>query len=303
MRLGRGDDSNVEDRRGLGGAGLKLGLGGTLVVAALSLIFGRDFLSMVDGGGGAPASPEQVERRKASEAPLEEVAVASFNDAQDVWDRALGDRYDPAKLVLFWDGTRSGCGDASAAMGPFYCPLDRKVYIDLGFYRELARRFGAPGAFAQAYVIAHEVGHHVQNELGIARRVQAAQERDPSARNTLSVRMELQADCLAGAWARTLGERGRLDPGDIDAGLRAAAAVGDDRIQRQTTGRVRPEAFTHGTAEQRARWFRRGYDAGNLDAGNLDACDTFGDGAVAEDGAGPRGRAQRRSGAPDERSP
>jgi uncharacterized protein len=275
MRLGSRDRSNVEDRRGLGGTGLRLGLGGTLVLVALSLIFKQDFLSMVGGGTEAPVSPEQVEQRKAGESQLEEVAVASFNDAQDVWARALGDRYRASRLVLFWDGTRSGCGDASSAMGPFYCPLDEKVYIDLGFYRELARRFGAPGEFAQAYVIAHEVGHHVQHVLGIAPRVREAQERDPSSRNVLSVRMELQADCLAGAWGRSVGERGQLDPGDIEAGLRAAAAVGDDRIQQKTTGSVQPERFTHGTAEQRARWFRRGYESASRDA-----CDTFGKGAV-----------------------
>ncbi len=282
MRIGNRDRSNVEDRRGLGGTGMRLGLGGTLVLVALSLIFKQDFLSMV-GGGDAPVAPEQVEQRKAGETELEQVAVASFNDAQDVWARELGDRYRASKLVLFWDGTRSGCGDASSAMGPFYCPLDEKVYIDLGFYRELARRFGAPGEFAQAYVIAHEVGHHVQHVLGIAPRVREAQERDPSARNTLSVRMELQADCLAGAWARSLGERGQLDPGDVEAGLRAAAAVGDDRIQGKTGGSVNPESFTHGTAEQRARWFRRGYDSAGLDA-----CDTFGGDAVARDGDGGR---------------
>jgi predicted metalloprotease len=274
MQLGNGDRSNVEDRRGLGGMGLRLGVGGALVLALLSAIFGTDLLSSTEvGAGGGQADPQQVEARKAGEADLEAVAVASFNDAQEVWSRALADRYRAAKLVLFWDGTRSGCGDASAAMGPFYCPLDEKVYIDLGFYRELATRFGAAGAFANAYVIAHEVGHHVQNVLGIAERVQAAQERDPRARNALSVRMELQADCLAGAWARNVGERGRLDPGDVEQGLRAAAAVGDERIQRQTTGRVRPESFTHGTAEQRSRWFRRGYENGSVAA-----CDTFGEG-------------------------
>jgi hypothetical protein len=270
MRLENRDRSNVEDRRGLGGTGLRLGLGGTLVLVALSLIFKQDFLSILGGGAEAPVSPEQVEQRKAGESQLEEVAVASFNDAQDVWARALGDRYRASRLVLFWDGTRSGCGDASSAMGPFYCPLDEKVYIDLGFYRQLARRFGAAGEFANAYVIAHEVGHHVQHVLGIADRVRAAQERDPEARNELSVRMELQADCLAGAWARRVGERGQLDPGDIDEALGAAAAVGDDRIQRATTGRVRPESFTHGSAEQRSTWFRRGYEAASLAA-----CDAF----------------------------
>jgi predicted metalloprotease len=273
MRLGNRDRSNVEDRRGLGGMGVRLGLGGTLVLAVLSVLFGQDLLSTVGGGGEVgPASPEQVEQRKATEAELEEVAVASFNDAQQVWASSLEGRYRPATLVLFWDGTRSGCGDASAAMGPFYCPLDEKVYIDLGFYRELARRFGAAGEFANAYVIAHEVGHHVQHVLGIAERVRAAQQGEPEARNALSVRMELQADCLAGAWARSVGERGHLDPGDIEEGLRAAAAVGDDRIQRATTGRVNPESFTHGTAEQRSSWFRRGYESRSLAA-----CDTFGE--------------------------
>src|SRR5690349_10962978 len=183
MQLGNGDRSNVEDRRGFGGPGMKLGIGGTLVLAVLSLIFGRDLVSTTGDVAPGPAQPPgtsaAVERRKAAEADLEQVAVSSFNDAQEFWGGALGDRYRPSRLVLFWDGTESGCGDASAAMGPFYCPLDRKVYIDLGFYRELATRFGAAGDFAQAYVIAHEVGHHVQNLLGIARRVQAARERDP----------------------------------------------------------------------------------------------------------------------------
>jgi uncharacterized protein len=274
VQLGNDDRSNVEDRRGLGGMGLRLGVGGTLVLALLSVIFGRDLLSSTDVGvgvGGGQADPRQVETRKAGEADLEAVAVASFNDAQEVWSRALAGRYRASKLVLFWDGTRSGCGDASAAMGPFYCPLDEKVYIDLGFYRELATRFGAAGEFANAYVIAHEVGHHVQNVLGIAERVHAAQERDPRARNALSVRMELQADCLAGAWARSVGERGRLDPGDVEQGLRAAAAVGDDRIQREFQGRVTPETWTHGSSAQRQRWFTTGYRSG--DAAR---CDTFG---------------------------
>ena len=272
MKLGSGDRSNVEDRRVLGGTGMRLGIGGTLVLAVLSVIFGKDLLTPMAGtvGGGGPASPEQVEQRKADEAGLEAIAVTAFNDAQDVWARRLGDRYRTSQLVLFWDGTRSGCGDASAAMGPFYCPLDGKVYIDLGFYRELSRRFGAAGDFAQAYVIAHEVGHHVQNVLGLAERVRAAQERDPGQANALSVRMELQADCLTGAWAHDVEGRGRLDAGDLEEGLGAAAAVGDDRIQRATTGRVRPESFTHGTAEQRASWFRRGYAAGDAKA-----CDTF----------------------------
>ena len=278
MRLDNRDRSNVEDRRGLGGTGLRLGLGGTLVLVALSLIFKQDFLSMVGGGAEAPAAPEQVEQRKAGEAELEEVAVASFNDAQDVWARQLGDRYRASRLVLFWDGTRSGCGDASSAMGPFYCPLDEKVYIDLGFYRELARRFGAPGEFAQAYVIAHELGHHVQHVLGVAPRVREAQQRDPSSRNALSVRMELQADCLAGAWAQSVGERGQLESRRRRGGAACSGGGRGRQDPAEDHGKRPAESFTHGTAEQRARWFRRGYDAPSLDA-----CDTFGEGAVVRD--------------------
>lgn len=277
MQLGDdGDRSNVEDRRGsaLGGAGVKLGLGGTLVLLVLSVVFKQDMFSMLGAGSGAagpaPVPEAQVRQRQASEAGLERIAVASFNDAQRVWGRSV-EGYRPAKLVLFWDETRSGCGDAAAAMGPFYCPADERVYIDLGFYRELATRFGAPGEFAQAYVIAHELGHHLQNLLGIEPKVRAAQRRQPSQRNALSVRMELQADCFAGVWGKTTQERDLLDPGEVEQGLAAAAAVGDDRIQEAATGAVHPESFTHGSAEQRTRWFRRG-----LERGRLEDCDTFG---------------------------
>jgi len=290
MRLGDdGDRSNVEDRRGeapglgmpVGGRGVRLGLGGTVVVLALSLFFGRDLFSDLGAapagapmaGPGPGASPEQTERRAAAETRLESTAVSAFNDAQRTWESALSrrpDGYRDAKLVLFWDRTRSGCGQAGAEMGPFYCPEDEKVYIDLGFYRELATRFGAPGEFAQAYVIAHEVGHHLQKVLGIEPKVREAQRRDPGRRNSLSVKMELQADCLAGVWAHSAQGRRLLDPGDVEAGLRAAAAVGDDRLQKAAAGRVSPETFTHGTSAQRSEWFRRG-----LDAGRLDACDTF----------------------------
>jgi uncharacterized protein len=278
VRLDDEDRSNVEDRRGmsLGGSGMKLGLGGTLVVLLLSVVFRQDLFSVIGAGGApasAPVSTAQVERREAAEADLERVAVASFNDAQKTWAAELQRRsasYPPARLVLFWDETRSGCGDAPAAMGPFYCPLDAKVYIDLGFYRELAARFHAAGAFAQAYVIAHEVGHHVQSVLGIEKKVRAAQRRDPSAQNALSVKLELQADCLAGVWARSAEQRRLLDPGDLEAALAAAAAVGDDRIQKATAGSVHPESFTHGSAAQRSHWFRQGFDEGSLEA-----CDTF----------------------------
>ncbi len=244
MRLGNeGDDySNVEDRRGFTGGGMKLGLGGILVLGVLSLVFRTDLFSLV--GGGQQGAPVQqtgpaVEQRKAAEANLEKVAVGAFNDVQKTWSQVLP-RYQPTRLVLFWDQTQSGCGGAEAAMGPFYCPLDQDVYIDLGFYNELSKRFGAPGDFAQAYVIAHEVGHHVQKLLGISGKVQQAQERNPSQRNALSVRLELQADCFAGVWGHSAAKRGLLDPGDTDEGLRAAAAVGDDRIQRATTGAVHP---------------------------------------------------------------
>ncbi len=278
MRLDDEDRSNVEDRRGqgsaLGRSGLHLGVGGTLVVLVLSLVFKQNLFALLgaEPGGGAavPSQPPAAARaRKADEAQLERTAVGAFNDAQRVWaERVQG--YRPAKIVLFWDGVDTGCGAASADAGPFYCPPDEKVYIDLGFYRELAARFGAPGQFAQAYVIAHEMGHHLQKVLGIERKVRAAQERDPSRQNALSVRMELQADCFAGAWGKTADARGLLDPGEMEQGLRAAAAVGDDRIQKAATGRVNPDTFTHGSAEQRARWFRRGFDAGELSA-----CDTF----------------------------
>ena len=273
MKLDDDDRSNVEDRRGsFGGAGVKLGLGGTVVLLVLSAVFRKDLFALLGDpqlSASTEASPQQVAERQAGEADLERTAVSSFNDAQGVWGRAV-DGYRPARLVLFWDATRSGCGDAAAEMGPFYCPADQRVYIDLGFYRELAARFGAPGEFAQAYVIAHEVGHHLQAVLGIEPKVRAAQRRDPSRQNALSVLMELQADCLAGVWGKSAQERDLLDPGDLEQGLAAAAAVGDDRIQAATTGRVSPESFTHGTAAQRSRWFRRGFDAGSLEA-----CDTF----------------------------
>jgi predicted metalloprotease len=272
-----GDQSNVEDRRGAsggGGGGLRLGIGGTLVVLALSLVFRQNLFALLGatpgaGPAGPSAPPAAVEQRKAAEAGLERTAVASFNDAQRVFGGAV-QQYRSARLVLFWDGTRSACGGAESAMGPFYCPGDERVYIDLGFYRELASRYGAPGQFAQAYVIAHELGHHLQHLLGIEDRMRAAQERNPQQRNALSVRLELQADCFAGVWGKSAEARGLLDPGDLESGLGAAAAVGDDRLQRAATGRAHPESFTHGTSAQRTRWFRRGFDEGTLQA-----CDTF----------------------------
>jgi predicted metalloprotease len=196
-----------------------------------------------------------------------------LDDIQEEWHNLLpqvGANYQDSRLVLFRDGQQSGCGYAASAVGPFYCPADQKVYIDLAFYDDLRDRFGAPGDFAQAYVLAHEIGHHIQTLLGIERRVRELQRSNPGMRNQYSVAMELQADCLAGVWGNTAGRDGLLEPGDIEEGLRAASAIGDDRIQRQTTGRVVPDSFTHGSSEQRMYWLKRG-----LETGNPDACDTF----------------------------
>jgi predicted metalloprotease len=293
MRLGnQEDDSYVEDRRGEGGrgTGMRMGLGGTLVVLTLSVLFRRNLfhdLGVSPSRSSYSNSPTTArnspggETRVREEQALKLIAVGAFNDAQATWSALLGSSgYRPAHLVLFWDETHSGCGAAGAEMGPFYCPADERVYIDLGFYRELAQRFGAPGDFAQAYVIAHEVGHHVQNLLGINAKMRRAQAQRPHDKNRLSVLLELQADCFAGVWGHSAQQRKRLDPGDVEEGLRAAAAVGDDRLQKAATGHVSPESFTHGSAAQRSQWFRRG-----LQSGKLDACDTFAegpDGAPAE---------------------
>jgi hypothetical protein len=196
-----------------------------------------------------------------------------LNDANGMWTQTLpkyGNQYRDARLVLFRDAVQSGCGNAESAMGPFYCPRDQRVYLDLGFYDELQRRFGAPGDFAEAYVLAHEIGHHVQNMVGTSAQVQQRMESRPSEANALSVRLELQADCFAGVWGNTARSRNLLDPGDVEEGLAAASAVGDDRLQKQATGQVHPESFTHGTSAQRMTWFRRGFDSGDMRN-----CDTF----------------------------
>ena len=268
-----GSRANLEDRRGRGGLGMGLG-GGGIILLILSLLFGRN---LMDGGSADPGTTAAGDVAPANESP-EEAKLVEFvnfvlNDANDTWARVLpqyGEQYRPAKLVLFRGAVQSACGSASAAMGPFYCPLDERAYIDLGFYDELRRRFGAPGDFAQAYVLAHEIGHHVQNVLGTSNRVREMQERQPQNANAYSVRLELQADCYAGVWANSTQQRQLLEEGDVEEGLRAAAAVGDDRLQRQATGTVRPESFTHGTSEQRMTWFRRGFTSG--DPRN---CDTF----------------------------
>jgi predicted metalloprotease len=252
----------------------KMGIGGFLLLAILSFVFKTDLFSLLGGGGVTTNAP--TEQGPISETPEEAERVKFVNfivsDANDSWEQQFahdGQQFPRAPVVLFRDATQSGCGVGQSAMGPFYCPADQKVYIDLAFYDELQNRFGAPGDFAQAYVIAHEVGHHVQNVLGLSDQVREAQQRNPSEANELSVRLELQADCFAGIWARTAQQEDRLDVGDIDEALGAAAAVGDDRIQSQA-GAVNPETWTHGSAEQRATWFRRGFESGNVES-----CDTF----------------------------
>jgi predicted metalloprotease len=269
MRFDSGDEDrgNVEDRRGGGIGGAHIGIGGIILLGILSLVFRTNLFTLLGNPDqpaaqtGAPSAAD--EQRKQAESNEERTAVGAFNDVQRFWAHRLGpDRYQDAKLVLFWDETQSACGGAQSAMGPFYCPGDGRVYIDLGFYRELAQRFGAPGQFAQAYVIAHEVGHHVQDLEGITR--------GAPRNNQTSVKIELQADCLAGVWGHDAAARGLLDPGEAQQGLQAAAAVGDDRLQRMAGRRVAPESFTHGSSAERAKWFGRG-----MRSGNAADCDTF----------------------------
>jgi predicted metalloprotease len=280
----KGRSQDLEDIRGEAGArpGMrvmpKLSIGGILILLLLSLLFKKNLFLMLgqsaDVGQTAPpiGAPGSSTGSGADEELVQFVSFV-LDDAQDMWAgsfQSSGQTYQRAKLVLFTDAVSSGCGFAEAVMGPFYCPGDNKVYVDLGFYRELKNRFGAPGDFAQAYVLAHELGHHVQNQLGIDSEVIRLQRRNPSRANELSVRMELQADCLAGVWAHSTGRRDLLDPDDLDEGLNAAAAVGDDRIQRSSGVGVRPETWTHGSSEQRVRWFRTGFSNGEMRQ-----CDTF----------------------------
>ena len=257
-----------------------MGIGGAVIMLVLSLIFGRDFVTGgTSTGTGTDSTAPAVANGEVASSPSEErlVQFVSFvlDDVQKTWRSILADRhvpYEDAKLVLFRDVTQSGCGTAQSTMGPFYCPLDQKVYIDLAFYDELQRRFGAPGDFAQAYVLAHELGHHVQHLLGIDAQSRRLQRANPGSENAVSVRLELQADCFAGIWGHSTEQRRILSEGDIDEGLNAAAAVGDDRLQRAATGRVNSESFTHGSAAQRSAWFKRGFTTGQIEA-----CDTFGD--------------------------
>lgn len=282
-----GPSGDVVDRRGAGGGGFgggfggpvpKLGCGGFVVLLLLSFIFGQDFFSLLGGGpvGQTPVPPGQ-QAPPASTSPEEE-QLAKFvdfvvGDVQNTWTDIFsrsGQTYPRAKLVLFRDRTSSACGRAQSAMGPFYCPADQAAYIDLSFYDQLQNRFGAPGDFAQAYVIAHEIGHHVQNVLGISDEVRRAQQSNPGSANQLSILLELQADCFAGVWGHSAAQRGHLETGDVEEGLGAAAAVGDDNIQRQSGGWVSPESWTHGSARDRSQWFRRG-----LESGDMNSCNTF----------------------------
>lgn len=256
---------------------MRLGLGGVVIVGILSVVFRTNLFALFDGGSlpSPGTSAARSPQRAANPQEDQQVRFVSFvlDDVQDNWTRimpAMGRPYRRAQLVLFTDGIDTGCGAADSTIGPFYCPADQRVYIDLGFFRELRSRFGAPGDFAQAYVLAHEVGHHAQRLLGIEERTRQAQAQNPSQENELSVRLELQADCFAGVWAKSTQQRNLLESGDLEEALAATAAVGDDRIQRSAGRRVRPETWTHGSAQQRESWFRRGWSSGDPQQ-----CDTF----------------------------
>ena len=279
-----GESQDVEDRRDEGGSGgggfgfggMHIGIGGAIVLLILSVVFKQNFFSLLGGGGpsGSSGVSQPDPRRTEAEKPLVQFVSFVLDDTQHNWEEILPQQaskpYRHAKLVLFRNYTQSGCGSAESATGPFYCPEDEKVYIDLGFYDELKQRFGAPGEFAQAYVLAHEVGHHVQKIIGVEAKVRRLQEQNRGQQNALSVRLELQADCFAGVWAHSTQQRGLLESGDVESALGAAAAVGDDRLQKMATGHVSPETFTHGSSQQRMSWFRKG-----LDSGSMAACNTF----------------------------
>jgi len=277
-----GESSDIEDRRDQGGGGgfqfggIHVVIGGAIIILILSIIFRTNIFALLDGGAGdsgtTVSQPDPA--RDAAEKPLVQFISFVLDDAQNTWTTLLPAQgnipYHHAKLVLFRDYTDSGCGGANSATGPFYCPDDEKVYIDLGFFDELSQRFGAKGQFAQAYVLAHELGHHVQKLLGIENKVRRLQERDSREVNPLSVKLELQADCFAGVWAHSTQQRGLLEKGDVESALSAASAVGDDHLQKMSTGHVSPESFTHGSSEQRTHWFNSG-----LDGGTISACNTF----------------------------
>ncbi len=294
MRLdGEEESSNVEDRRGEGGGGFgfpgggggglsfgggRMGCGSIVILGVLALVFGINPLTLL-GGAGGPIAPSQEQigqppvTTQRGESETDRFVAKVLRTTEKTWDaqfqREVGEAYVPPKLVLFSGSIRSGCGAAEAAMGPFYCPADQKVYLDQSFFDELSRRFGAPGDFAAAYVIAHEVGHHVQNLLGISEQASRAQARSSQTQgNAISVRVELQADCLAGVWAKANADI--LDPGDVEEAMRAATAIGDDTLQKASQGMVVPESFTHGSSAQRVRWLQQG-----MRGGTIASCDTF----------------------------
>jgi len=278
---GRRQSTNIEDRRGRS-MGRTIGIGGgigTLILVLVVMFLGGDPTAILNAPQAPPApssGPTPDYQESAQEAELRRFVAFVLADTEDTWGRIfteLGGTYQEPTLVLFTDVVQSACGTTPSAAGPFYCPLDRKVYLDLSFYQELSQRFGASGDFAYAYVVAHEIGHHVQTLLGISEKTIELRQQLPEAQaNAVSVRQELQADCFAGIWGHEANRsRQLLEAGDVEEALNAAAAIGDDRIQRQSRRWVNPESFTHGTSEQRVRWFRRGFATGRLDA-----CDTFG---------------------------
>jgi uncharacterized protein len=277
MRWTRGGRSGyIEDRRGQrAGWGGRIGAG-TIVLALVAFVaqryLGVDLGALV--GRGQPSGSQSAPIDPARDPDREMMEFISFviEDIHATWEREFakaGKKYRAANLVVFTDATGTACGYGSAAIGPFYCPGDEKAFVDLSFFRLLRERFGAPGDFAQAYVLAHEIGHHVQNLLGYEETMRAAQQRDPDRKNELSVRFELQADCLAGVWGHSSEKRNLLEPGDVEEGLQAAAAIGDDTLQKKSGGQVSPESWTHGSSEQRVRWLRRG-----LETGSIAACET-----------------------------
>ena len=269
MQWSSGNRGDIQDMRGRsGGRAIPLGIGGFLVVLVLSWLSGTNLFQLLgtDTPSESVGTSGQVQSTPAEERMVDFVGAVT-KDTQDLWSEKLGSRYQRTSIVLFRDAIESGCGFAQSATGPFYCPTDQKVYLDLGFFDELSRRFGAPGDFAQAYVVAHEFGHHVQNLLGLNERASADRR---AGANSASVALELQADCFAGVWGHEIAQTGRaavgkvqLDPGDADEALRAASAIGDDRLQKQATGRVMPDRFTHGTSAQRVESFRRGMESGD----------------------------------------
>jgi predicted metalloprotease len=271
-----GISPDIEDRRassggggfGFGGGGARLGLGGFLFLLVLSVIFHKDFFALIGGGSTTPQATGSSDRAIEQQQPVVQFVSFVLDDVQNTWRKifpSIGGTYHDAKLVLFREGIQSGCGFAQAESGPFYCPEDQKAYIDLSFFDELRQRFRAPGEFAEAYVLAHEIGHHVQHQLGIDRQLQGS-----GRTNANSVKLELQADCFAGIWGHSTEQRNILEAGELNEALNAASQIGDDRLQRMSGRGVNPDTFTHGSSAQRVGWFKRGFDSGDVKA-----CDTF----------------------------